>query len=106
VPQARSEDDKARIANVSRTPNSFTLEVHATEPAAILLNTSFARGWRTSVGSTRAQNHELVVDVPAGHHTMRVWYWPVGLTTGLWVTGVGLALSLIALARLRRVWQA
>ncbi|MCL2776631.1 MAG: hypothetical protein FWD73_01410 [Polyangiaceae bacterium] len=105
VPQARSEGDKAHIENVSRTQNSFTIEVRADEPTTILLNTSFARGWRTSVGRTRAQNHELVVDVPAGHHTVRVWYWPVGLTAGFWVTGVSLALSLIALIALARLPQ-
>jgi len=99
VPQARSQNDKAHIESVMRTQNSFMIDIEGNESSTLLLNTSYARGWRSSIGSVREQNHQLVVDVPAGHHAVRVWYWPVGLTVGFWVTGLSLVLSLIALVR-------
>jgi hypothetical protein len=101
VPQAKTSSPSAKVVAEARTPNSFTLEVDAPEPTTVLLNTSWARGWRTNIGQTREQAHQLVVDVPAGHHQMRVWYWPIGLTLGFFLTALGLGLSFFGLFRRR-----
>ena len=73
----------------------------ATEPTRILFNTAFDLGWRTTVGTVENNGHLLAVDVPAGHHTMVVKYWPRGLTLGLFMTSFSI-LGIIAFF----VWEA
>jgi hypothetical protein len=101
VPQAKVAPSAGEIYSVHRTQNSFLVDVEAREPTTVLFNTSWARGWRANIGTPREQNRELVVDVPAGHHRMKVWYWPVGLTPGLVLTALGLALAAVGLTRKR-----
>jgi hypothetical protein len=93
LPQAKtapSTPNNATVYSVDRTQSSFKVDVEARGPTTLLFNTSYARGWRTDVGTAREQNHQLVVDIPPGHHKMRVWYWPIGLTPGLVVTAIAL----------------
>ncbi len=101
LPQARVLTGNASLAEVTRTQNSFVVEVDASGPTTLLFNTSYARGWRTNVGATREMGHQLAVDVPVGHHRVRVWYWPVGLTLGFGITAVGLVMAIAFLYRLR-----
>ncbi len=51
VPQARSPDAAVTVANVVRTPNKFSFDVSTPQPAHILVNSAWDRGWRTSVGT-------------------------------------------------------
>lgn len=99
LPQAKAMTPAATVYSVHRTQNSFLVDVETQEEAPLLFNTSWARGWRTSVGTAREQGGQLVVDVPPGHHRVRVWYWPVGLTLGFVVTALGLAASVFGLVR-------
>ena len=101
VPQARSADGTAQVENVVRTQNSFTFDVNAPQPAHILVNSAWDRGWRTSVGTVVEENELLTVDVPAGYHHVVVKYWPHGLTVGLTVTSLA-TLGVIAFF----VWDA
>jgi hypothetical protein len=107
VPQARAADDGATIASVTRTTGTFTIDVDATRPTRLLLNSAYDRGWRASVGEVVEVAHALAVDVPAGHHVLRVRYWPEKLTLGLWLSGLGLLGSLLFLGRraLRAAWD-
>jgi hypothetical protein len=107
VPQAKAATADATVFSVDRTQNSFVVDVDAREPTTLLFNTSFARGWRSDVGTPREQARQLVVDVPAGHHRLRVWYWPIGLTLGLILTALGLTVALAGLLRIspRRRWR-
>lgn len=100
LPQARATSAGAFVSSVKRSQNAFVVDVDVTTPTTLQFNTSWARGWRTSVGTIREEAHQLVVDVPVGHHQMRVWYWPVGLTAGLVSTGLGLLVSIAAIVRL------
>ncbi len=112
VPQARATDDAAAVVySVSRTPSSFLVDVEAKSSTTIAFNTSYARGWRTNIGTPHEQKSLLVVDVPEGHHRLRVWYWPVGLTLGFFLTAFGLFGSIFGLyvlgqrrARHDRTW--
>lgn len=106
VPQARAESPGARLGDVARTPNTFTFDVDADAPSRILVNGPFDCGWRTSVGTLGDRDKQLVLDVPAGHHHVRLRYWPHGLTAGLWLTGLtgaGLLGALVWDARRRRL---
>jgi hypothetical protein len=91
VPQARPADEGATVAAVKRTQNTFTMDVDASRPSRILLNSAFDRGWRASVGTADREGKLLAVDVPAGHHHVVVRYWPHGLTLGFVLTGTGIA---------------
>ena len=90
VTQAKSQSDGAVVEATSRTPNTFTLDIDAKQPARILINSTYDRGWRTNVGTLDNLDRELVLDVPAGRHHVELRYWPHGLTLGLWLTGLGI----------------
>ena len=109
VPQARSADAAATVENVVRTQNTFTFDVNAPQPAHILVNGAWDRGWRTNVGAVVEDAQLLAVDVPAGYHHVVVKYWPHGLTVGLTVTslaGIGVIAFFIWDARRRRAANA
>ena len=98
VPVAKV-DDGAVITSVSRTRNTFTLEVDASRPSRILLNSGYDRGWRSNVGTVIELSHQLVLELPAGHHAVKMRYWPEKLTLGVSVSLVGLLGSLLFLFR-------
>ena len=102
VPQAKSAGDGATVANVTRTQNTFTLDIEATRPSRILINSTYDRGWRTTVGTVDMLDKQLVLDVPAGSHHVTLKYWPRGMTLGLWLTGLSLAAVAVFFARSRR----
>jgi hypothetical protein len=91
VPQAKPADDASTVTSVSRTQNTFTIDVDARRPARVWLNSAYDRGWRASVGEVVREGKLLAVDVPAGNHHVIVRYWPHGLTLGFVMTGGTLA---------------
>jgi hypothetical protein len=100
VPQARAVDDGAVVAAVTRTHNTFTLDVIAERPSRVLLNSAYDRGWRSTVGKVvEAEPHQLAIDLPPGRHRIFMRYWPEKLTLGFTLSGVGLAGSLLFLFR-------
>lgn len=102
LPQVRSADPSVRIDKSARTQNTFTFDVEAPAPARVVLNSTFDYNWRTDVGTLAEQNKQLVLDVPAGTHHVRVSYWPKTFTFGAILTVVSLVLSIRALRRLSR----
>ena len=74
---------------------TFTLEVDASRPSRILLNSGDDRGWRSNVGTVIELSHQLVLELPAGHHAVKMRYWPEKLTLGVSVSLVGLLGSLL-----------
>ena len=99
LPQAKTLSGDAAVTSVLRTQSSFRVVVDAAAPSTLLFNTSFARGWRTTAGTAHEQGGQLAVDIPAGHHELKVSYWPVGLTAGLLLSLVGLVASILFLSR-------
>lgn len=99
VPQARPADDAATVEQVSRTHNTFTLDVNATRPARILLNSAYERGWRATTGTVVSDKQLLALDLPPGTHHVVLRYWPRRLTLGLWISVLALLASLAFLAR-------
>ena len=100
VPQARAATPaEATIESVSRTHNTFTLDVDAKEPTRILLNSGYDRGWQSTVGTVVQGGGLLAVDLPAGHHHVKMRYWPRRLTLGLWLSVLGLLGAIAFFAR-------
>jgi hypothetical protein len=96
VPQAKPvKPEAATVYSVLRTQNKFFVDVEATEPTTILFNTSYGRGWRSDFGTVKVQGTNLAVEVPAGHHKFKVWYWPQYLTLGIVLTIVGLIATIL-----------
>lgn len=87
VPQARAASPEATVTNVHRTPNTFVFDVVTAVPARVLLNTAYEKPWRSTVGTLGEENHQLVLDVGAGSHHVRVRYRPRLLIPGAVLTG-------------------
>lgn len=107
VPQARAVDQGATVIGVTRTHNTFSLDVDVAQPSRILLNSGYDRGWQSNVGTVVEVSHQLALDLPPGHHLIKMRYWPEKLTLGLWLSFFGLLGSILFLlrGRLARMWH-
>jgi uncharacterized membrane protein YbaN (DUF454 family) len=95
VPQARVEQgNDIVIENVSRTQNTFTIDVDANAPGRIRVNSPYERGWQTDYGTIDNDKKLLVVDVPAGRAEIHLRYWPHGLTAGFVLTALGVSATI------------
>lgn len=101
VPQARAADDGAVVESVTRTHNTFTMTVEVKRPARVLLNSGYDRGWRSNAGTVVEAAHQLALDLPPGHHEIRMRYWPEKMTLGVTISVLGLVGSLLFLFRHR-----
>lgn len=102
VPQAKSVDPNVVVEVANRTPNTFSVEVVATERGSVLVNVPYDRGWRTNIGEIKDENKLLVLHVPPGRHVIRLEYWPHGLTAGLVVSALGFGCVALFFVRDRR----
>jgi hypothetical protein len=103
LPQAKPlKQDGTTVFSVLRTQNKFFVDVAAKEPTTLLFNTSFSRGWRSDLGTPRLEGTNLAVDIPAGHHKLKVYYWPIGMTAGIVLTIVGLIATYLGFARTKK----
>jgi hypothetical protein len=91
VAQVRAMDDSAKIENAHRTSSTFSADVDVKKPTVILLNSGYAVGWRTNVGTVVEQGGMLGVELPPGYHKVRVHYWPRLMTLGIVTSSVSLA---------------
>jgi Bacterial membrane protein YfhO len=90
-----ADDPAVEVRDFGR--NEYTLHVNAPRPGFIYASESFFTGWSATVNGRSAAivpaNFAFrAVEVPAGPAEVRLWYWPPGLTLGLWVTGASAAL--------------
>ena len=90
VPQARAEDDGAVVDVANRTQNTITVDVTATRPSRILLNTVYDDDWKTDVGKTVNESNQLAIDLPAGHWQVHARVWPRTFTLGVALTAMGM----------------
>jgi hypothetical protein len=64
----------AEVKRLSWSPNTLVLDVNAKANTTVLVNQNWARKWRSNVGKVRSEEGLLAVDVPAGHHTLKLDY--------------------------------
>jgi hypothetical protein len=108
-PQARGAPGAVKVVFAERTPNTFVVDVDVKKAGRMKLNSTYDRGWRSSVGQVVRDGKMLSVDLPEGKYTVKVWYWPYGLTLGFWISGLSFLLLLAWLLRpyvRRRFWKA
>ena len=100
LPQAKGPG----VLRVERSPSAFRLLVDDNPgPAKIAINSRFDAGWRTDVGTLESHRAGLRLRVPAGRHEVHLRYWPRHLTTGLFVSALGLLGALAFLHRRGRM---
>jgi hypothetical protein len=81
-------------------PECFVLETNASARSLLVVGEHFDPGWRAKIDGrpspvVQVDLTALGVLVPAGAHVIELQFWPVGLSTGLWVLGAG-ATTLVA----------
>jgi hypothetical protein len=89
-------------------PDEVEVEVDAPSVACLVLVEAYDPGWSASVDGQPTRVHRAnygfrAVRVPAGRHSVRLRYWPRGLTPGLVVSGLALVGSLVALGFEKRL---
>ncbi len=94
------------ISISSYRPNSIQFEVSSTSPKLLFLSDTYDAGWKASVDNTetdvyRADYDFRAVAVPAGVHTVRMWYAPQSVYVGFAMSGFA-TLSMVAFFFLRK----
>lgn len=105
VPQAKAADDGVVVTAVTRTQNTFTIDINAERPSKVLVNSTYDKQWRTDVGQIIEQDSLLVVAVPAGQAAVHLRYLPRLFWPGVLLTLLGIAATsalFVVLARRRR----
>lgn len=87
-------------------PDAVTIETRASVPKLLFLSDVFDPGWHAAVDGKpvklfRADFDFRAVPVPAGLHTVTMWYWPDAMTEGLILAGFA-TLGCIGLAFIKR----
>lgn len=96
------EPDAGAVSMLRWTPNSWLLSVDAARPTKVIVNQNDYRGWRAEGGVYAPYEGLVAVDVPEGHHEVRVWYRPRFYQLGVAVTFVSLLATGALLWRARR----
>jgi hypothetical protein len=96
------------VAAVRIEPGTIGVDATLSEPGYVLINESWDPGWRARLWHgpweedrggelevLRANVAFMAVPVPAGHHTIRLAYWPRWLTAGIVAACAGAATLLV-----------
>jgi len=78
-------------------PNRISVEVDADGDGLLILSEIYYPGWRASLDDTpvrliRADGLLRGISVPAGQHTVRVWYAPLTARIGLGISALTLVI--------------
>ncbi len=87
---------KARIAGLTYEPNEIRLRLQCDQPGYLVLSDVYHPGWRAWVDGQpaevlRADFAFRALEVPAGEHSIRLWYEPP-----LWRLGIAMSLASLA----------
>ncbi len=92
-----ADDTRGTPVTVSHAdPASWMVVSDAESPQVLRLRLTAVPGWHASVDGRpvplqRFAGVMLQVEVPAGHHTIELYYWPATFTTGLVLAGCAAA---------------
>jgi hypothetical protein len=107
-PPIKPKPGNGNVSLISYTQNSVSLKTEADTPKLLFLSDVFDSGWQVSIDGNRSPllraNYAFrAVAVPAGAHTIRMWYWPKSITVGLGIAGF-VTLSIVAvLMKVKRI---
>ncbi len=101
LPQVRARGEGARVEEWSQTPLTFNAVASLPSGGRVIVNRTYAPGWRSDVGTLTLDRGRIAVDLPAGRHRIALRYapvlWPVALLGSL--LGALLCVALIARGR-------
>jgi hypothetical protein len=101
-PQLRVLSGHGSIENWHRTPHAVSAELTLPEPARIVVNQNYSRGYVSSVGQVVSDHKRVALDLPAGQHRVELRYRPPEFAPTAAISGIGLALIVGLLLYLRK----
>ena len=111
IPTPGSENGTARV--VSETTDELEIEADVPASRILLITDAYSAGWRAEPMSGAIQPYYEVlpadyclraVPLTAGHHHFRLVYRPVGFFAGKWISGMTIAIYMIAIIA-RYLWK-
>jgi hypothetical protein len=91
VEEQLSEPTAGHVTERYWSPDRIDLDISLDRPATVRVNQNWHVGWHSSVGQTRSDRGLLVVDLPAGTHSVVLRFAPISATGGLVVTLASIA---------------
>jgi hypothetical protein len=91
-PQVRVLSAGGRVLNWDRTPNTVRAELILSEPARVVFNQNYGRGYESNLGRVVSHRKQVALDLPAGQHHIELRYRPPEFAASAAVSGIGLAL--------------
>lgn len=107
-PGTEPESGSASATFISYRPTDVRIAVNSSVPKLLFLSDTYATGWKASVDGNPVKIHRAdfdfrAVEVPAGTHTVRMWYAPMSETLGLAASGFATLIGVAFLARKRNI---
>lgn len=107
-PGIEPKSGSASAAFVSYRPTDVRIAVNSPVPKLLFLSDTYATGWKASVDGNPVKIHRAdfdfrAVEVPAGTHTVRMWYAPLSETLGLAATVFATLVGAAFLVRKRKL---
>lgn len=95
--------DSGSISAIKQSPGELSLQYRAASPALLMISEIYDSGWRATIDGTplpvlRADYTLMAVQVPAGSHTLSLYYEPQGWKLGLTISLVATGLLVLAVA--------
>ncbi|MFN7971299.1 MAG: YfhO family protein [Acidobacteriota bacterium] len=105
VPAGSADEDRVTVTNSN--PERIGIKVSATSPGILVLTDTYDPGWKAAVDGRPSQvvpaDHLFRgIPLPAGVHTLELWYDRRPLLAGAAVTLIGTPIVLLAILRGRR----
>jgi hypothetical protein len=97
------------VAVAHPDPASWTLHTNAGQPQVLRLRLTDVPGWHASIDGRavpirRFAGVMMQIDVPGGHHTVTLHYWPITFTLGIVLAGCAISgmIAVVAIGQVRR----
>ena len=101
---SRSSSSKDRVTYLRESNNSIALSTYSEEPSLLVITETFYPGWKATIDGKNAPilhgNYlfkSLILE--AGHHEIRISYFPDSFKIGVLLCIIGLVGTTIALIR-------
>ena len=93
--------DAGTVSRLRWSPSSLTFRVSLSQPAMLVVDQNYDRGWSATVGAPVPHDGLLALPLPAGEREVVLRHRPEGFALGLGLTLLGLALSVPLALKLR-----
>ena len=104
IPSSANKNNS--VSMIDYNMNNITMTVHTESAGLLILTDTYAPGWHATVDGKDATVYRTNftfrgIPVPAGDHTVYMYYWPDSLTWGIRIMVGGIALLLASLFFIR-----